>query len=141
MSMKHIFYGARGNHGDTIVEVLIAMAVVSLVLSGAYASSNRSAQATRTAQERGEATKFAESQVEQVKVAVDGGTVLPASFCFGDTGAVKTLPADAADCKTTGGVEYRRSIDKSSNDYTVKVQWDALTRGTNIVQLDYRSKL
>lgn len=53
--------------GDTIIEVLISIAVVSAVLGGAYASANRSLNATRQAQERGESLKLAEEQLERLK--------------------------------------------------------------------------
>ncbi len=53
--------------GDTIIEVLISITVVSVILGGAYASSNRSLSATRQAQERGESLKLAEAQLERLK--------------------------------------------------------------------------
>jgi len=52
--------------GDTIVEVLIATAVVGLMIVGAYVTSNNSLIATERAQERGEAVKIAESQAEML---------------------------------------------------------------------------
>lgn len=56
--------------GDTIVEVLIAIIIVSAVLGGAYVSASRSLSVTRQSQERGEALKFAEEQVERLKTAI-----------------------------------------------------------------------
>jgi len=56
--------------GDTIVEVLIAIIIVSTVLGGAFVSANRSLTATRDSQERGEALKFGEEQVERLKAGV-----------------------------------------------------------------------
>ncbi|GAC1390684.1 MAG: hypothetical protein NVSMB46_00980 [Candidatus Saccharimonadales bacterium] len=50
--------------GDTIVEVLIAMAVISFALGATYVTANRSLQSTQQAQERSQATKIAESQAE-----------------------------------------------------------------------------
>ena len=52
--------------GDTIVEVLIAIAVISVVLSGAYTVANKSSVKIRDAQERGEAQKFASEIVERL---------------------------------------------------------------------------
>src|SRR5258706_10324416 len=57
--------------GDTIVEVLIAVAVVGSVLGGAFAASNRSQRSTQQAQEHTTALKIAESQVELLKVSSD----------------------------------------------------------------------
>lgn len=71
--------------GDTIVEVLIAITVVSTVLGGAYASSNRSLNATRQSQERGEALKLAETQLERLKASITINADIfstPNYFCF-----------------------------------------------------------
>lgn len=51
--------------GDTIVEVLIAVVVVSVVLVGAYTISNASLRQIRMAQERGEAQKLATGILEK----------------------------------------------------------------------------
>jgi prepilin-type N-terminal cleavage/methylation domain-containing protein len=123
------------NRGDTIVEVLVAIAIVSSVLAGAYASANRSSKVTRTAQERGEALKLAESQIEQVKIALDSGVTLPTNFCFNAAGGVQT-PAPCI----IGTIVYEQSITRAGNDYTVTINWDALTgsNSENSLQLDYR---
>jgi len=65
--MRRIFFSDRG---DTIVEVLIAIIIVSAVLGGAYVSASRSLSVTRQSQERGEALKYAEEQVERLKSAI-----------------------------------------------------------------------
>ena len=127
----------RNHRGDTIVEVLIAIAIVSLTLTGAYASVNRSSNATRTAQERGEALKWAESQVEQIKASKN----LPGtgSFCFTTN---QQLQSGSTTCDTTNGVTYKAIIQQSgttTRNYSVIVTWDALGSGTtqNTVELDY----
>ncbi len=56
----------RSQRGDTIIEVLIAMSVLSLVLVTGYSISTRSLNGIRVSQERGEALKIAESQVEML---------------------------------------------------------------------------
>jgi len=53
--------------GDTIVEVLLAVGVVGLAIAGGYGIATRSLKASRQAQERGEALKLAEGQVEAIK--------------------------------------------------------------------------
>lgn len=57
--------------GDTIVEVLVVVAIVTLVLGGAYASARRSFITTVQTQERGEAVKYLEAQLEGVKALSD----------------------------------------------------------------------
>lgn len=59
--------------GDTIVEVLIAVVVVSVVLVGAYTISNASLRQIRISQERGEAQKIAAGQLERLSGCVSSG--------------------------------------------------------------------
>ncbi len=122
--------------GDTIVEVLIAIAIVSLVLTGAYASTRRSRNAIQTAQEQGEALKIAESQLEYIKQSIDNGAVMTGTFCFDETGAVKVPP----NCTTSGPLTYDKTISKVNKDYTVVIKWDGLTGQRNNVELDYRAE-
>lgn len=122
----------RNRRGDTIVEVLIATAIVSLTLTGAYASANRSANATRTAQERGEALKWAETQVEQIKANAQVGN----TFCYQASNLAYT---PSTPCRT-GPIPYKATVTQNpanSGKFKVVVQWDALGSGTNQVELDY----
>ena len=125
------------SRGDTIVEVLIAVAIVSLTLTGAYASVNRSTNATRTAQERAEALKWAETQVEQIKA--DPAATLPNSaFCYNtDLSRSPTAP-----CVKTNGVQYSATINQilplNSGNFQVVVTWPGLNSTTNQVELDYK---
>lgn len=126
----------RDSRGDTIVEVLIAIAIVSLTLAGAYTSVNRSANVTRGAQERGEALKWAETQLEQIRAT--NGTINQTTFCY-TPGLTLT---GVVPCRTGSGVAYRATIRQSapgSGNFRVIVQWDSLNTGstTNNVELDY----
>lgn len=57
----------RKQRGDTIIEVLLALSVIGLVLGSSYAISNRSLQIGREAQERTEALKQVETQLERLR--------------------------------------------------------------------------
>jgi type II secretory pathway pseudopilin PulG len=100
--------------GDTIVEVLIVIAIISLVLGGAYASARRSFITTQQTQERGEAIKFTEQQLELLKVASDDpdsglfGAAGSTSFCLSPAGAV-TPP-----CTVGIGGRYAITIDRTN---------------------------
>lgn len=89
--------------GDTIVEVLIAMAVASLILGGAYTVTNRSLANARQAQEQTEALKLIQGQVERLKalyptnkavlqsgaqLCIKNNTVVPASNCMNEGSSV-----------------------------------------------------
>lgn len=140
--------------GDTIVEVLIAISVVSMVLGGAYVTTNRSLLATRAAEERGNALKLAESQIEQLKGIANSnqadtifGSGTPMPFCIsGVSGAV--VSATNPDCKVNAGGQpnttqpvYSLSIVRGSdnNTFTVTNQWaDASGKITDSLRLIYR---
>jgi type II secretory pathway pseudopilin PulG len=63
-------------NGDTIVEVLIALAVLGSVLVGGYSIATRSINSVRVSQERGEALKIAEGQMEQLRSRLNGVSTL-----------------------------------------------------------------
>ncbi|HSH18307.1 MAG TPA: prepilin-type N-terminal cleavage/methylation domain-containing protein, partial [Candidatus Saccharimonadales bacterium] len=64
---RHIRKKERRQHGDTIVEVIIAVAIVSSVLAGAFTVSQKSALAVRSSQEHGEMLQLLQGQVETVR--------------------------------------------------------------------------
>lgn len=57
--------------GDTIIEVLLALAVLGFVIMGSYSIATKSLNGIRIAQERGEALKIAETQTEIIKQHFD----------------------------------------------------------------------
>jgi Tfp pilus assembly protein PilV len=118
----------KSQTGDTIVEVLLSIAVLSSVLGGAFVSANHSLKSTRAAQERGEALKLVESQVEQL-----GATPLN---CYS--------PADPANCKYTppgSGVTYHVTITRVVDTVTVKADWEnVFGTGSDNVEIVYRTK-
>lgn len=82
----------RSQVGDTIVEVLLSVVIVGLAITLGYGLASRSLRANRQAQERSEALKAAESQLERLKkrAATDtngSGVFQPGAFCIADTGA------------------------------------------------------
>lgn len=124
--------------GDTIVEVLLAIAVVSAVLGGAYISARSSLNATRMAQERSEATKYAEQQLERLKAAppnVFSGSDL---FCLHitsppdnklekkDVPAVGVFGTYPVECKLSDSQRYHASIERSTDNknFQLTILWD-----------------
>jgi type II secretory pathway pseudopilin PulG len=61
----------KNQKGDTIIEVMIALAVLMVVVTGGYTIATRSLNGARIAQERSEATKIAEGQLEAVNQRID----------------------------------------------------------------------
>lgn len=58
---------SSNNKGDTIVEVILALGVLSLVIVSGYAIATSSLRGVQVSKERGEALKIAESQIENLK--------------------------------------------------------------------------
>ncbi len=134
-------------HGDTIVEVLIAIAVVGSVLTGAFAISNRSLQQVQMAQEQTEAQKLASSSVEKLDgFVVDNpnylsGSPSPSEFCIGINaeGKYTALNANTPDTCNTG--RYLTTIEKTNdNNFTVSVTWDGLNGNEQNSIFTYRVK-
>ena len=136
----------HNQRGDTIVEVLISIAVVSLVLAAAYVTTNHSLLSTRDAQERGNGLKLVESQLEQLKslASTNPDQIFNISPPFCITPSNTTLSATNAACTITvsgGQPQYKLSIDRNdvSGVFTVTNQWDNI-RGdsTDQIQMKYR---
>lgn len=123
------------SRGDTIVEVLIALAVISLVLTLSFATTQRSLQIGRQAQERTEALKVAEGQIEKMKAlgGLSSSNIFnPAvtQFCFNNT----TLETNMPSCTEGPDGRYRKSIVRTSganneSTFTVTISWDTIGGG------------
>lgn len=137
--------------GDTIVEVLVAIAVITFVMGGAFVMTNHSLQGTRDAQERVNAVKLTESQVEQIKNLVSTsptsifGAGVPASYCITSAGAVvnstnAACTVGVSGAATTGQPAFHLAITRATNTFTVTNTWTSV-RGntTNTVQMKYRA--
>ena len=145
--------------GDTIIEVLIVITLLSFILGGAYVVVNRGTQEVRDAQERSEAVNIAKGQLELLRNAGSKTyqTTAGKTFCFKGDPAVLTpnnsinqgsLPALGSDdfskydCSISpqGGVTYYMAIDytNASNTYDVHVRWDKIGGGNNETVLNYR---
>jgi type II secretory pathway pseudopilin PulG len=140
--------------GDTIVEVLIAIAVMSLVLGGAFVSTHRSLQTTRDTQERGEALKVAQTQLEELKslVATNApavfGSSFASNFCVVTTPSLSIVDStspgncafDSAGNAATVEPIYHMSIklDAPTNTFTLQAKWAKVGIGTDELQLIYR---
>lgn len=141
--------------GDTIVEVLICIMIVSLILTGAYVTTNRSRLAVRDSQEHAEALKLVQGQLEQLRQAngAPNSQIFSrvAPFCMVDNAPVSaSQQPEAAACQQNGDGQpateppaYKLSISRSASSspaiFTVTANWDSLvTNGTASEQISYR---
>lgn len=150
MFIKRLNGTNERQRGDTLIEVLIAVTIVSMVLGGAYVTTNRSLLATRGAQERAAALKLTESQVEQLKglVTTDPDSVLNAAgqFCIYQQTTVVTNVNDPRCTQTAAGQiasadpRYAIAITRTNNTFDVKTTW-ANVNGKQTDQLNLRYRV
>jgi type II secretory pathway pseudopilin PulG len=144
------------NHqaGDTIIEVLIAVAVVTSVLGIVYSTMNRNLTTIRRNQEKTEASKMAQSQIESLKglYSVSPDTITNEAnngFCINGATvvAIPTKPSgtlngdDLTTYSTCVSNFLRYVIKRDSTDtklYSVTVRYDAFNGGRNEVKMYYR---
>jgi hypothetical protein len=157
---------ARAESGDTIVEVLISIAVVSSVLAGAFAVSNRSTINILDSQEHAEALQHLQGQVELLRTAVTTGEDALVNsivtnnnhFCLEASGStvvvheMTTLPWPSSstdtysqypnECERKDGI-YHMAINRitppvDSGLYNLTIRWPSTRGSPNEIQLRYR---
>lgn len=143
--------------GDTIVEVLIAISIISVILAGAYVTSNNSLLSTEDSQEHDDALQLAEDQLEDLQGivqsnpnAIFGSPAPPNPFCISNVTSISAASSpsctmnDQGGAVTTGQVKYAVSTSIASTDpnqFTVKVSWAGaidIDSNQDSVQLTYR---
>lgn len=144
--------------GDTIVEVLIVVMVLGFIIGISYAVASASQKHNRQTEERTQAVKIAEAQMEALR-GYTGAIANGTKFCFNDGGQIVTLPGNTQaatssaepfndypeGCKQVpvGGscnaYCYYVSVSKAAGDnYTVMVRWDGVNARRDQVILYYR---
>ncbi len=133
--------------GDTIVEVLLAIAIVSFVLVAAFATTNKNTQMNQDTQERGQALQLASSQVEFLHTKDLGS-----GNCFDADGSVQiaaappsaspcTVKNDGTTAQPSDQLAYKIAITTvGTATYKVSVTWDSVASSTpSSVTLYYQS--
>lgn len=120
------------NKGDTIVEVLIAITVVSSILGGAFVSARRSTNATRASQERVEALAIAQGQMERAITE----TISHPEWCYKLDGG---FSLNLSECKVNDLYSPEVSVGLVATDIIVKVTWEGVGGiGPQQIELVYR---
>lgn len=154
----------RKQAGDTILEVLISVAVLSLILGVSFTLANRSSLANQQAAERVEAYNYAQAHMELLKDYIaTTSNALPApgqKFCFTynplyANQVTGTQPVTGVanieinyngaqnSCKRGTGNRYVTIMERGSgvnaNLYTVHVRWDSITgNGTDRIDMIHK---
>ncbi len=146
------FYKTKaGNNqlGDTIVEVLLAIAVVGIVLTATFVSANRSLRGIQLSKDRSEALTLAKSAVTEIKEDIQ--KPIPA-LSAGSNGCLAgnltiTTSTPCPDIGSNGFFQAKISRGSSggtpdeSNKYTIMVTWVSATSGTpQQLEIIYRAE-
>jgi type II secretory pathway pseudopilin PulG len=128
--------------GDTIVEVMFAMAIIGLTLGIGYGIANRAIIIGRDAQEQTESSKFVEAQLEKIITVTANQPELYFStletpgttFCIDDTLTRQVAATPATQCRfgpinSDGVGRYGVTIVRNGNIFTITGRWDN-TRGS-----------
>ena len=116
--------------GDTIIEVLIAIVVVSMVLVAAYDTTMRNVNGIQDTQEHSEALQLAQAQLEALHNA---STQPPNNDCFPNNGGApvsgNSCLVDASGNPTTGEPQFKLDITQvSPGTFSAAVTWDSIAQ-------------
>lgn len=146
--MKHLipFRHKHKTTGDTIVEVLIVIAVVSAILTGAFAVANRSSLSVRDAEEHAEAVQYLQGQTELLRDAASrsGGLNFNLSQPFCLDANNHYLATDLTHCQLGSLFDVAivqntaSSSGTTTTTFDLTATWPGVTGATDKVYLSYR---
>lgn len=141
--MRANFVARSKQAGDTIVEVMVVVAILGLAFSIAYATATHSLNKTRNAEEHAEALQYINSQIELIRNDATDPQLQTtgAIYCMDpttDKAVFSTDPSFLNICNNIGlekiyniAVTYVKTIGQSSapqdDVYQVKITWPGLS--------------
>lgn len=134
----------KSQNGDTLVEVLIAITVVSMVLVAAYVTTSRNLGTLQDTQEHSQALQLAQTQLEILHNSSSLST-FPAHSCFKNDGSGAIVngtncKVDAGGTPTPNQPQFTIDItNPSGTNFTIAVSWPSIHPGeTDNVTLFYQ---
>jgi Tfp pilus assembly protein PilV len=144
--MSGLFRGKKHERGDTIVEVMISLIIISSVIVGAFVVSRISSRNIRNSEEHSQALQMLQGQVEMLKAYGDSHTgsanLLPTSgtFCMKSDGN----PGPASNCANLN-TYYTLTVEQTAvakdgfaPTYTFTVTWPAQDGSISNENIVYR---
>ena len=150
--MPFISRNLRQQAGDTIVEVMVVLAVLGMAISISYTTANRSLLDTRQAQENSQATELLQAQIENLRalaanVSTDPNYIFIAGqFCITSVGTVHPTSTAVPNPNCHFDNLYDVAISYTSlspnpqgGRFTLVATWpDVQEQGNDTVTLSYR---
>ena len=153
MRYRHTIFNPLNRRGDTIVEVLIAVAVATAVLAGAYAVTTQDLKTTQDVKDRNQALLLVRQQIELLRDYVaTNQTAFPvaSSSCLTPSAAGTTLCTVKSGTVTTGVASPTCSKSfcytvkiilpnaAKTDQYEVGVTWPNQHNSNSTVAMDYK---
>ena len=140
---------SRGSAGDTLVEVILATALISATIGIAVSMSNRNLQTGVSAAQRSQALAIAQDQVERIKNAyltsssALGTYKINKAFCILADGSQEDVEATDSKCTNFNGGQYSISISygASSQVFSTTITWPSNSNISGSDQLSLYYKL
>lgn len=131
-----MFIGRKNEDGDTLVEVILAIALISVVLVSAFNIIGSSYRTAMLSKERVEAVSLAQQQAERLRKLRDDNSEIPfTSIPFPADGQILSPTLTAINCGAGGCPDliYKVSLNQIANvnpaldpmlkTYSIKVTW------------------
>lgn len=138
----------KNQAGDTIVEVMISLTMLSLALGSAYALSNQSLRNATEANQRSEALALAQSQVDLLASERNNDSTFAADYQVGspfciNMDSTKINADDDGFCDDFNSTSYNIAVNYGSSNqvFTVTAQWDNPTQPGGVATLNLYYKL
>ena len=140
---------AKDTRGDTLVEVILATALISATIGIAVSMSNRNLQTGVSAAQRSQALALAQDQVERIKNAyltsssALGTYKINKAFCILADGSQEDVEASDSKCANFNGGQYSISISygASSQVFSTTITWPSNSNISGSDQLSLYYKL
>ena len=123
----------KSEAGDTIVEVMLVVAILGLAFSVSYATANASVIKTRNSQEHAEALQYLDSQVELLRSSSPDAVAAVNTlgpFCM-NIAANLPVPLPDPVCQQGTDSRYHLSIDYAAasgqDRYTFRADWTGIS--------------
>lgn len=135
--------------GDTIVEVMISLVVLSMILATVYAMGARSLRVGTESNQRTEALSVAQSQIDLLinaknldpNFATNYQVAQP--FCLKPDGTKDTSAQSNSNklCNSYNGGQYNIGVNYNSNIFTITAQWPSTDAPNGVANLNLYYKL
>ena len=125
----------KNNKGETIVEVLISLALIGVTITAAYVSVVTTFHNIQYSQQKQDAVSLAKSQIEQIAASSTKSTVPPSSSCY--------APDSYTDCTYDYAPYFVIAITPSPSapDYKITVKWKTPSNSNAVVTMYYTKRV